>query len=57
MEVEKDASEILKKEIQINDMLNMAFATTIIINRTCRRSSCRNGNEYKCWKNSKINYG
>ena len=54
--MEKDAKKTLKKEIQINDMLNMAFATTIIINRTCRGGGCSNRYEYECWENSEINY-
>lgn len=53
IEVEKDATKRLERVTQINDMVNMCFATTIVTNRTCRSCSCRNRNEYKCRKNCK----
>lgn len=40
IEVEKDASKKLEEKTQINDMVNMCFATTIVTNRTCRSCSC-----------------
>ena len=45
--VNKDADSILKEDAQIADMINMAFATTIVTNRTCNRYCNRNWNEYK----------
>lgn len=36
----KDANVVLKKDIPLADKINMAFATTIVVNRTCRSGRC-----------------
>lgn len=53
--VDKNADVVLDKNAGIGDMVNMAFSTTIVVGRARRSGCCRNGDEYKCWKNCKIN--
>lgn len=53
--VDKNADVVLDKNAGIGDMVNMAFSTTIVVRRARRSSCCGNRNEYKCWKNCKIN--
>lgn len=45
--VEKQANVVLKENIQTGDIINMAFATTIVVNRTCNSNSYRYWYEYK----------
>lgn len=54
--VSKEAEILLNANIPTADKINMAFATTIVVNRTCRSSCYRNRNEYKSGNYCKINY-
>lgn len=51
----KNAEDILNEKTVLGDMTNMAFATTIVVNRTWRSNSNRYWNEYKSRKNCKTN--
>lgn len=47
----KDEKVNLKENTPIGDMLNMVFATTIVVSRTCGSDSNRYRNEYKSRQN------
>ena len=47
----KDEKVNLKENTPIGDMLNMVFATTIVVSRTCRSNSNRYRYEYKSRQN------
>ena len=50
-EVEKDSSAKVNSNSQIGDILNMAFATTIVVGGHAKAVVVETRNEYQCWKN------
>ncbi len=49
--VTKEADKILPEKTVLGDMINMVFATTIVVNRTWRGNCYTNCHEYKSRKN------
>ena len=52
----KDANIILKQEVTLGDMVNMAYATTIVVGGHRRRNCNRNRNVNKSGENCKNDY-